>query len=40
MAHTNAEDRPWWRVDLEYVYCILGVTVLNRCLAGKYYIIY
>ena len=34
LVHTLEEDNPWWMVDLEGVYCIWAVRILNR---GRYY---
>ena len=34
LVHTEKEDNPWWMVDLEGVYCIWAVRILNR---GRYY---
>ena len=30
LAHTLNENNPWWMVDLEHVYCIWAVRILNR----------
>jgi len=30
MAHSNEENRPWWRVDLGDVHCVWAVNILNR----------
>ena len=31
MCHTHLDDHaPWWRVDLQHVYCIWAVNILNR----------
>ena len=30
LAHTNTEVNPWWMVDLEDVYCVWAVRILNR----------
>jgi len=30
MAHSNEENRPWWRVDLGDVRCVWAVNILNR----------
>ena len=29
--HTEAEDSPWWQVDLEDDYAIARVVIWNRC---------
>lgn len=35
IAHAEQDDRkPWWRVNLEQVYCIWAVNVLNRAYVG------
>ena len=33
LMHTWEDERPWWRVDLEQIYHISAVKILNR--AGK-----
>lgn len=30
VAHTQQEDNPWWRVDLERVHCVRAVNILNK----------
>jgi len=30
LAHSNEENRPWWRVDLGDVRCVWAVNILNR----------
>ena len=30
LVNTLQEDNPWWMVDLERVYCIWAVRILNR----------
>ena len=30
LAHTKTEVNPWWMVDLEDVYCVWAVKILNR----------
>ena len=30
LAHTLHENNPWWIVDLQSVYCIWAVRILNR----------
>lgn len=30
MAHTETEIHPWWRVNLEAVYYVVAVRILNR----------
>ena len=36
LAHTEEEDNPWWMVDLEDVYCIWAVRILNRGILFKF----
>ena len=38
MGHTAENDHaPWWRVDLQRVYCIWAVNILNRRFTGIWY---
>jgi len=39
LAHSNKENRPWWRVDLGDVHCVWAVNILNRydCKLGWLY---
>ena len=30
LAHSNTGNRPWWRVDLQNIYCVFAVNILNR----------
>jgi len=30
LAHSNEENRPWWKVDLGDVRCVWAVNILNR----------
>jgi len=30
IAHSEVENRPWWRVDLGDVHCVWAVNILNR----------
>ena len=30
IAHTSYQSQPWWRVDLEKIYCVWAVNILNR----------
>ena len=36
LAHTDKENNPWWMVDLEGVYCIWAVRILNRGIFYNY----
>ncbi|XP_038048240.1 tyrosine-protein kinase receptor Tie-1-like [Patiria miniata] len=30
LSHTEKESNPWWRLDLEAVYCLEKITIINR----------
>ena len=35
LAHSDSKDNsPWWMVDLEHVYCVWAVNILNRAKKG------
>ena len=36
LAHTEKENNPWWMVNLEGVYCIWAVRILNRGILYNY----
>ena len=36
LVHTEKENNPWWMVDLEGVYCIWAVRILNRGIFCNY----
>ena len=40
MAHSEMETNPWWRVDLQGIYCIIAVNILNRICKYPAYITY
>lgn len=30
MVHTGSGTNPWWRVDMQNVYCVIAMSVMNH----------